>query len=126
MAASDHLQNHQLSMFIPARELMKYPAGDEETINSGYLPMTESPNVHARKLRESKEGQTYKKHTENLYDSIKKEGVKSPVHLRLHSARRGGGIQVWDGQHRYVSAHDIDPNMEVPVMYSVDKTDQGA
>ena len=116
MAAHEHLQ---LSLFLPAREIMKYPAGDEETSSSGYLPMTESPNVRARKLRESKEGHPYGGYKDSLYDNIKKEGVKIPVHLRLHSAQRGGGTQIWDGQHRLVAAHDIDPNTEIPVTYSV-------
>ena len=120
MAAQEHLSG-QLSMFIPARELMKYPAAGTETSSSGYLPMAESPNLRATKLRESKEGHPYGGYKDSLYDNIKKEGVKIPVHLRLMSARRGGGTQVWDGDHRIATAHDIDPNMEVPVRYSVDE-----
>lgn len=116
MAAQNHLSG-QLSMFIPARELMKYPAAGTETSNSGYLPMAESPNLRATKLRESKEGHPYGGKKESLYDNIKKEGVQTPVHLRL--TNYGSGVRVWDGDHRIATAHDIDPNMEVPVRYSV-------
>ena len=114
MAAHEHLQ---LSLFLPARELMNYPAAGTETSSSGYLPMAESPNLRAQKLRESKEGHPYGGYKDSLYDNIKKEGVKTPVHLRL--VNYGGGVRVWDGDHRIATAHDIDPNMEVPVRYSV-------
>ena len=121
MVTYNYLNGEQLAMFIPARELMNYTAGDAETTGLDYRPMSESPNVRARKLRESKEGYPYGGYKDNLYENIKKEGVKHPVQIRLHSKRRGGGTQIWDGQHRLVSAHDIDPNMEVPVHYSVDE-----
>ena len=57
MAAHEHLSG-QLSMWIPARELMDYTAGETENGNlggEGYLPLSQSPNVRSRKLRESKE-----------------------------------------------------------------------
>ena len=112
MAAKEHLSG-QLSMFIPARELMNYTAGHIDSWHPDYLPMSESPNVYARKLKESKEGYDGSGST-NLYDSIKKEGVKQPINLRI----RKKDVQIYDGHHRLVSAHDIDPNMEVPVRYS--------
>ena len=124
MAAADHLQNHQLSMFIPARELMDYTAGETENGNlggEGYLPLSQSPNVRSRKLRDSKEhpGNYAGYRKQSLYDSIKQKGVSTPVELKL--PRKNGlspNIQIWDGNHRVVAAHDIDPNMEVPVRYS--------
>ena len=119
MAASDHMQNKQLSMFLPARELMGYMAGHTEGFNTDYLPLSESPRIYAQKLKESKEksasGQYFvEKGKDSLYQSIQKEGVYSPVNLRI----RKNDIQINDGHHRLVSAHDIDPNMEVPVTYS--------
>ena len=122
MAASDHLQNHQLSMFLPARELMNYTAGDVENFSGDYMPLSQSPHVRSRKLAESKEyaGWDAKpKQKESLYDNIKKRGVSSPVELKL--PRKNGlspNIQIWDGNHRVVAANDIDPNMEIPVRYS--------
>lgn len=106
-------------MFIPARELMNYTAGHTEGINKDYLPLSKSPGVIRKKLQESKEksaaGQYFvKKGKDSLHDSIRKEGVKSPVNLRI----RTNDVQINDGHHRLVSAHDIDPNMEVPVRYS--------
>ena len=120
MPEHDHLSG-QLSMFIPARELMNHTAGHGEDYDGNYLLMSKSPNVRASKLKESKEGHPYGGNKDSLYENIKKEGVKHPVQIRLHSKRRGGGTQIWDGHHRIFAAHDIDPNMEVPVHYSVDE-----
>ena len=130
MAAHEYLQGEQLSMFIPARELMDYTAGDPEHFSGGYLPLSQSPNVRSRKLRESKEYGGWganPRHQESLYDNIKKRGVSYPVELKM-SYKKGefGRItnslspntQIWDGNHRVVAANDIDPNMEVPVRYS--------
>jgi len=121
MAAHENLSG-QLSMFIPAKELMNYTAGDVENFSGDYMPLSQSPNVRRRKLQESKEyaGWDAKpKQKESLYDDIKKNGVSTAVHLRL--PRKDGlspNTQIWDGNHRVVAANDIDPNMEVPVRYS--------
>lgn len=117
MAAHEHLQ---LSMFLPARELMDHTAGHTEAFSDKYLILSESPGVVKQKLRESKSGNaslTYlpkKRGQDSLYDSIKKEGVTSPVELRV----RKHDVQINDGHHRVVAANDINPDMEVPVRYS--------
>lgn len=115
MAAKEHLSG-QLSMFLPARELMEYTAGHTEGYDDEYLTMNNSPRLYANKLQESKDG-GWNGNTSNdrLYTSIKKEGVKSPVQLRIRHAKKD--VQIWDGHHRLASAHDIDPNMEIPVRY---------
>lgn len=118
MAAQEHLSG-QLSMFVPARELMGYTAGHTEGYGNKYLFLSESPGLIKEKLQESKSGGSSlaylpkKQGQESLYDSIKKEGVRSPIALRVHK----NGVQINDGHHRIVAAHDIDPNMEVPVRY---------
>ena len=114
MSAQEHLSG-QLSMFVPARELMTYTAGHTESWHPDYLPMNESTEVYKNKLQESKEGLHDGASSYNLYDSIKKEGVKNPVSLRIRKIKKD--TQIWDGHHRVVSAHDIDPNMEIPVRY---------
>ena len=122
MAAHEYLQGEQLSMFIPARELMNYTAGETENFSGDYMPLAQSPNVRSRKLRESKEYGGWganPRHQESLYDNIKKRGVSYPIELKL--PRHNGlspNTQIWDGNHRVVAANDIDPNMEVPVRYS--------
>jgi hypothetical protein len=118
MAAQEHLSG-QLSMFIPARELMNYTSGHTEGFGDKYLPLSKSPGIYNQKLRESKEksasGQYFvEKGKDSLHDSIRKEGIKSPVNLRI----RKNDVQINDGHHRLVSAHDINPNMEIPVRYS--------
>ena len=75
MPAQEHLSG-QLSMFIPARELMNYTAGHLDGWKPDYVPMSESPDVYARKLKESKEGYDGGG-SNNLHDSIKKEGVRT-------------------------------------------------
>lgn len=116
MAAHEHLQ---LSLFLPARELINYTAGHTEGFDNQYLPLSKSPGVYNQKLRESKakssSGQyLVKKGEDSFYDSIKKEGVKIPINLRI----RKNDVQINDGHHRLVSAHDINPDTEVPVRYS--------
>lgn len=116
MAAHEHLQ---LSLFLPARELMGYTAGHTEGYDAEYLTMNNSPRLYANKLQESKDGGwNGNTSNDNLYENIKKEGVKSPVSLRLNSLSNLPGPQINDGHHRIASAYDIDPNMEVPVRYS--------
>ena len=121
MAAHENL-SEQLSMFIPARELMSYTAGHTEGYDDLYLTMNNSPQMYAKKLQESKKygwnGNTSK---DTLYQNIKKTGVKSPVSLRLKNLSGLPGPQINDGHHRIASAYDIDPNMEVPVHYLVDE-----
>ena len=118
MAEHEHLSG-QLSMFLPARELMNYTAGHTEGFSNKYLPLAKSPGVYRQKLQESKEksssGQYFvEKEKPSLYDSIKQEGVTSPVSLKILK----NDIQINNGHHRIVSAHDIDPNTEIPIIYS--------
>lgn len=121
MSAHEHMNNKQLSLFLPARELMNYTAGHTEGRDTDYTLLSKSPNVYKQKLQQSKEppsGYYFgKQHKggESLYDSIKQEGVKTPITLRFRN--KENDIQIDDGHHRIVSAHDIDPNMEIPVRY---------
>ena len=120
MAAHEHLSG-QLSMWIPARELMNYTAGHTEGFSNDYLPLSESRSLTWLKLKESKTGSEYytdapkKKGKPSLYQSIKKEGVRIPVNLKI---RKNNDVQIDDGHHRIVAAHDINPDMEIPVRYS--------
>jgi hypothetical protein len=106
-------------MFIPAHELMGFTAGHTEGYNTDYLPLSESPSLYAQKLKESKENSAsgysrVEKGKDSLYQSIQKEGVRNPIELRI----RKNDIQINDGHHRLIAAHDINPDMEVPVTYS--------
>ena len=113
-------------MFIPAHALMNYTAGDTENFAGDYMPLSQSPNVRSRKLRESKEYGGWGsepllayRHQESLYDNIKKRGVSYPIELKLPKKNSlSPNTQIWDGNHRVVAANDIDPDMEVPVRYS--------
>jgi hypothetical protein len=119
MAAHEYLQGEQLRMFIPARELMDHAAGHTEGYDGQYVKMSNSPKMYANKLGESvRGGWNGNTSSDTLYENIKKEGVKSPISLRLKSFSNLPGPQINDGHHRIASAHDIDPNMEVPVRYS--------
>ena len=121
MAAHEYLQGEQLSMFIPARELMNYTAGHPENYGDEYLLLSKSPGVLKQKLKESKEVPAHGMYTgllqpgqETMYQSIAKKGVVTSVSLKI----RKNDVQIDDGHHRIASAYDIDPNMEIPVRYS--------
>jgi hypothetical protein len=118
MAAQEHLNHEQLRMFIPAWELMDHAAGHTEGYDGQYVKMSNSPKMYANKLEESKHsGWNENRTNDTLYENIKKEGVKSPISLRLKSFSSLPGPQINDGHHRIASAYDIDPNMEIPVRY---------
>ena len=122
MPAHEHLQPYQMSLFMQAKDLMNIKAGDTDS-SGEYTPMSSSTNVYARKLSESKTGSApstlfeKKKGKESLYESIKKEGVTTPVSIRLNPGNNGWEEQINDGGHRVASAHDINPEMYIPVEY---------
>lgn len=116
MAAKDHLQGEQLRLFMQARELMDVPT---EEWSHEYRTMNEDDSLYFGKLEESASGYEHDTYNEaeegqsSLYDSIKKEGVKSPVTLRY-----SGGLTVIDnGHHRIAAANDINHEMYIPVRY---------
>jgi hypothetical protein len=49
----------------------------------------------------------------SLHDSIREGGVQKPVELALNA----DGRAVWDGHHRMYTAADVNPSMEVPVVW---------
>lgn len=125
MSASEHLQPYQMRMFMQAKELMGVYAGHTELgKGQGYHLLSESPNLYSQKLSESKTGSASstffekKRGQESLYESIKKEGVTSPISLKVNEQDNGPHwVQINDGHHRVATAHDINPDMWLPVRY---------
>ena len=124
MAASDHLHPYQMKLFMQAKDFMNVYAGHTEVGKEGYRLLSESPNLYSQKLQESKSGSApstmfpKKRGKDSLYESIKKEGVTSPVSLTVHNQDNGPmWEQINDGHHRVVAAHDIDPEMYIPIRY---------
>jgi uncharacterized protein (DUF1015 family) len=114
MSAHNYLNNKQLSMFLPARELMDYTAGHTEGFSGEYSKMSQSPTLYRQKLQESKQPRRFgNKRVESLYESIQKEGVNTPIRLRMHQ----GTEQINDGHHRLAAANDINPEMYLPISY---------
>jgi len=120
MAASKHINPNQLKLFMTAGELMNHPAGDSRD----YVPMSQNPVVHERKLEEGMKGDARSTHGlfrpgeetgETLHDSIKRVGVKKPVELHL---QRGEDMPtITDGHHRVAVANHLNPDMFVSIMY---------
>lgn len=126
-------QFQQLSMFEPARNL-RLP---ERFLAYDSVYGVDNPKVGGdrdwnAKLSESKTGWISTKldpdtrlmteHREpSLHESISKEGVHEPVDLANNDwthGRTGNVVKrgtLMNGHHRVAAAHDIDPNMEVPV-----------
>jgi len=131
MPAHEVLHNHQFEMFMPAHKL--FSAVD--SVDTGGEPLSDDELEVERKLDESHSGSAksvYQKVNANikdienlgpvvgsgtLYDSIKRHGVVKPV--TLVGIDGDTKLILEDGHHRIVSAHDIDPNMEIPVNYRV-------
>lgn len=124
MSASEHLNPNQLCLFMQARELMDVPTPEWGDGNDDYRTMRQDVDLYHGKLEESKHGyehDTFRnlkydskvRGKRNLYESIQREGVKSPVTLS-HS---GGLTSIDDGHHRIAAANDIDPEMYISVRY---------
>ena len=132
MSAQDSLgrQWKQLDMYKTAKELRATRLGDVESAkiwDAGRTPDHEiEKNVMDQKLDNSRKS--------GLYDSIKAQGVTTPVYISnikpsayKESAFTGvikdvnpayvppSGDIVMNGHHRIAAAHDIDPNMLIPV-----------
>lgn len=149
MPAHEYLNGEQLSMFLPAKNLIKLPPNPYELGNelnyaeeSGYAetPKQAAKRLWAMKLDDSQQepepggASEYgglalpEKYDENLdlYDSIKKHGVVNPVPLSFTDEMDGGkdnplffgkSQYIIGGHHRIAAAEDINPNMEIPVVY---------
>lgn len=123
-------QWQQLDMYKTAKELRATRLGDVETAkiwDAGRTPGHElEKNVMDQKLTESR--------SSGLYDSIKAQGVSKPVfisNIKPSSYKKSeltsvikdinpayvppSGNIIMDGHHRIAAAHDIDPNMLIPV-----------
>jgi hypothetical protein len=119
MAAQDNLNPNQMRLFMQAKELMDTMSGHVATGSDKYAPMSQAPGLYKSKLHESKEGSaastlfSKKRGKDSLYQSIQKEGVRTPIRLRMHQ----GTEQINDGHHRVAAANDINPEMYLPVSY---------
>ena len=114
-------QWRQLDMWKTAKELRSAPLLDvesEKLWRTGYELKELSHEDVDKKVMDIKLSES---RASGLYDSIKANGVSKPVYLsdrgKFASADLGPGFAVGDGHHRIASAHDIDPNMLVPVEY---------
>jgi hypothetical protein len=133
MAASDSLQPEQLKMFMTPKEIMSSHKNWDRLLND-----PDGSKLYAYKLHEAKTEPTSEAYRydvwaagrtdvlgprippmyRTLYESVKAEGVKKPVHLSPNYV-------VW-GHHRIAAANDIDPNMLIPVKhYAEDRLPDG-
>lgn len=113
MAASKYLNHAQLQMFMPARTLFN----ELTSLDAGASPLSKVPQVVEQKRQDNRSAKPSSGTSETpfLEKSIKEEGIKYPVVLGYDSKILKPLVA--NGNHRIVAAHDIDPNMEVPVTY---------
>lgn len=123
--ASDHIQPFQMKLFMQAKELMDTPSDEAwgKTLNDAHdlreakldeanMDWDEYDDVHGL-IFNPLPGE------ENLRDSIAKRGVRNPVKVRLHKDDVWGWTpRLTNGNHRVVAAHDVDPEMYIPVSYT--------
>jgi hypothetical protein len=103
-------QFQQLKMFDSAKNLTKLKWGDTR-------PGETKKDVMVRKLSESKINEDYSTTSNSLHDSIRQHGVLDPVTI-VHGIRPKTGKPFSDlaeGHHRVASAHDVNPNMIIPL-----------
>ena len=119
MAAKDHLQGEQLRMFIPAKELINTAArdvysGEEPPYEGQPMTLWEDDDVRYLKLDEAR--------YEGLMDDIRRDGVLTPIQLSYQHPHFDDETTdkipfIVNGHHRIAVAHDIDPEMLIPVRY---------
>lgn len=133
MAAKNNINPDQLKMFMTPKEIMSSHENWDRLPND-----PDGSKLYARKLHEAKTEPTPEANKyeiwaagksdfigpqipptyRTLYESIKAEGVKNPVHLSPN--------YVVGGHHRIAAANDIDPNMLIPVKhYAEDRLPDG-
>lgn len=110
-----------MKLFMQAHELMDVQAGDDRGPMEFRRPMSQSSDIRDRKVLKAKSGGedfTYyppTKGEKTLYDSIRDEGIKSPVALYIYGDNKE---LLSDGHHRVAAANDINPHMYIPVRYA--------
>jgi hypothetical protein len=119
MPSSDHLQYQQLSMFMPAKDLID-PEKTRHMDANGYDSVTD---LFHTKLSEAKSHAYSQTIPFTLHQSIEIHGVREPVILSAapstsHLLPKPEDKELLiNGHHRVAAADDINPDMFVPVTY---------
>ena len=100
--SNQNLSHEQLAMFMPAHQIASLKLGDTRKGET-------NEQVLARKLESAKADKWSA--SKGMYESIKREGVHTPVEIIKSKA----GTFLGEGHHRIASAIDVNPNMLVPV-----------
>jgi len=103
--------------------LVAYEFPDEGVNNTSAWPTRaykDVPGALESMVSASKEPESVEPHFEddnyeNLYDNIKATGVRDRVNVKTDSK---GNMMLRDGHHRVAVAHDIDPEMDIPVLFT--------
>lgn len=105
-----NLSHEQLAMFMTPKEIMNRGAHRSELDD-----YHDEKDMWATKLDESHDWDHHGLHdSHNLHQDIANNGVQKPVTLSLENGK------LTDGYHRIAAAHDIDPNMLVPVEHETE------
>ena len=103
---------------MQARELMNTQTREW---SDSSRTMNQDSGLYRVKLEESKAGFEHdtfkdsKRGQKTLHQSVKEEGVKSPVTLSYDKKTKQSTIE--DGHHRIAAANDVNPEMYIPVRY---------
>lgn len=123
MAAEDHINEFQR---IRAGDLANpdkfdyYDLGKEDNYLGEGHNYTTFENLSTNKVRSAKNSPEHgsldelKPGETSLYESIRKEGVRTPINVVEGESDKP---MVTEGHHRVFSAADIDPDMEIPVWW---------
>lgn len=115
MSASDHINPHQLRMFMLPHELMQLPSSDANDYGG------DTATMWRRKLKESQipspRGIGLRGHGTGVHAVIAAEGVRDPLWID-HTENPGGTL--FDGHHRVASAAVVRPDQYIPVEHTDD------
>lgn len=123
MSAGDHVQPQQLAMFMSSKEILATHTSAEVLPVNGGSVQRQTKHLWDRKLAESKMNKHEAYGPVSRYDSIKQEGVKTPIDLVHHYEERlmsSGTNKIVEGHHRIASQNDQDPDKLMPVLHHED------
>lgn len=123
LSLKQHLDAGQLPMFMTGSEIAKHTllndAGVYYSHNSPEKTEKQKKaekNMMTTKLRRSKKSHEYPPE-EPLHDSIKREGVKDPVRMKV-SHDPEDALRLMNGHHRVAAQRNIDKNRLIPITYT--------
>ena len=123
LSLQQHLDAGQLPMFMTGSEIVKHTLLNDAGVYYSHNSTEKTPehkkaekNMMTTKLRRSKKSHEYPPE-EPLYNSVKREGVKEPVRVKVSDDPKDA-LRLVNGHHRVAAQRNADKNRLIPITYT--------